>query len=48
MESRKDKTRKRRKDGQELGPGVFYLFSAGFVCGHVTLQLCAVAEGVGA
>ena len=25
-----------------------YLISAGLVCGHVALQLCAVREGVGA
>lgn len=30
-----------------VSAGVFYLVSGGFVRGHVTLQLCAVAESVG-
>lgn len=39
---------KLKENKAEVGPGVFYLLSAGFVRGHVTLQLRAVAEGVGA
>lgn len=38
----------RRRDEATRCAGVSYLVSGGFVRGHVTLQLRAVAEGVGA